>query len=673
MHVRRMSTSIKRVKMIFSVIASPSRLEVLKILNTKGPMTYSELKTLAGFKAKKESGKFAYHLRKLLRQSLISQNRAERKYMLTTLGRLVLNSAKQIEEQALLESGRLFVRSSKHKLEEFNTDRITHSLVTEAGMPVELAQRVASEAESRIYKFQTAYLTAPLIRELVNSILIEEGLEEYRHKLSRLGMPVYDVIEEFQSVGQSQYGLEALLGQTASAVMSEYLLLIQLPRDVADSHLSGDIHISNAGHWSLKPDTLFVNLARSSLKSLEHQGKYPFLPTFDSVKDDDILRLTGINYLLVREAGREIYYTGMTDMLQPIESQEVKKLFTLLSYSYPQSQDRPKIIFEVDAGKDRSMEELLSGYLEYCRSTPSPSIGLAILNPRRLDKSYYSHLVNILKSNGLILFNNDSQMQRSASGSAVENFTRAGPVVLDSISINLPRLAFEAQNDAVYFRTKTALQLENAVNALKIRRRLVESNIKGGLLPSLNIFDGMVYSETPYMRVNLTGLWEALSIVEPDAGMEELGNLRRETINTVDEHLASFKDGGDSFCSTLITDESSIRFPQLDKDRFGRSKMKNFSSDRYSQGLVLSKDSMDNKSVIEDANRLLKEVKGGVQIRLVIPLHDVDSILQSSIESLDFFVSYPDIRVCKKCGYKNDGESIQCSVCGGPTYSSLTL
>ena len=61
------STS-KRVRMIFSVMASPNRIDILRILNSKGPLTYSELKSLAGFKSKKESGKFAYHLRKLLRQ-----------------------------------------------------------------------------------------------------------------------------------------------------------------------------------------------------------------------------------------------------------------------------------------------------------------------------------------------------------------------------------------------------------------------------------------------------------------------------------------------------------------------------------------------------------------------------------------------------------------------------
>ena len=48
------STS-KRVRMIFSVMASPNRIDILRILNSKGPLTYSELKSLAGFKSKKKA------------------------------------------------------------------------------------------------------------------------------------------------------------------------------------------------------------------------------------------------------------------------------------------------------------------------------------------------------------------------------------------------------------------------------------------------------------------------------------------------------------------------------------------------------------------------------------------------------------------------------------------
>ena len=240
------STS-KRVRMIFSVMASPNRIDILRILNSKGPLTYSELKSLAGFKSKKESGKFAYHLRKLLRQSLVALNKSERRYTITNLGKLVLSLARQIEERSIIESGKMYVRTSHDSIEEFNSHKIIQSLVREGSLPLELSQKITEEVENRIYKFQTTYLTGSLIREMVNNVLLEHRYEEYRNKLARLGMPVFDVQQMFTNVENIQNGAEDLLFKTGQNVLTEYLLTNALPKDIADSHLSGDLHITNPG------------------------------------------------------------------------------------------------------------------------------------------------------------------------------------------------------------------------------------------------------------------------------------------------------------------------------------------------------------------------------------------------------------------------------------------
>jgi ribonucleoside-triphosphate reductase len=632
-------------------------------------MTYSELKTQAGFKAKKESGKFAYHLRKLLRQNLIAQNRAERKYMLTQLGRLVLNSSKEIEKQALMESGRLFVRSSEHKMEEFTTDRIVHSLVTEAGMPVELAQRVASEAESRIYKFQTAYLTAPLIRELVNSILIEEGLEEYRHRLSRLGMPVYDVTEEFEKIGQSPYGVDYLLAQTASSVLSEYLLLIQLPRDITDSHLSGDIHISNVGYWSLKPDTIFVDLSVDSKGIQSAEGKFPFLPRLDS-EEDGVGKLLAMNHLLCKETGRDIYYAGFSGYLPDREGPEYGRLFNFLAYSYSSTNEKPHVMLEIDAkaGKTR-FPKMLQGYLQYAKSTPIPSIGIAIQNPESMSKEGYDELVNILRNNGLVSLNRNSGSRRSSFGVVDEGNVRSGSVSLDSVSINMPRIALEVANDEVYYRTRARLQLENAVNALRIRKKLIESNIKRGILPALNMFENMVYNESPSLKVNLTGLPESLVLVNQNASPGELSELQRETIESAYEYFSTLSDSNTNYSLIMTSDESSMRFVQLDRAKFGKSKTKALSADRYPQGITLSMNDLSGKERIDYANDTMKIVKGGVLTRLVLELGDKEALVHAvskAAASLDFCVLAPVVRVCKRCGRKDYKDAVRCTVCGGP-------
>src|SRR5438552_2959199 len=314
-----MEAAPRRVRTIYSVIASPQRLEILKILNVKGPLTYSALKSLAGFKSKKESGKFAYHLRKLVRQLLIQLNRQERKYTATNLGRLVLNLTRQIEEQSLIESGKLYVRTTRQAMEEFNADKILQSLVKEAGMPVELAQKITSETESRLYKFQTQYLTAPLIREMVNALLVEHSLEEYRHKLTRLGMPIYDVTQLLNKVGDDGGNVESLVHMTGGAVFSEYLLLEQLPRDVADAHLAGDIHISNAGVWGLMPDTVFVDLLSVRASGFNPRGRLayaPMLPTPENA-EKALGIISNLSLLMDREVSVEVTFRNFLQYLAP--------------------------------------------------------------------------------------------------------------------------------------------------------------------------------------------------------------------------------------------------------------------------------------------------------------------------------------------------------------------
>src|SRR6059036_2325380 len=119
-----LESASKRVRMIFSVMASPNRIDILRILNTKGPLTYSELKALAGFKSKKESGKFAYHLRKLLRQLLVALNKAERRYTITNLGKLVLSLARQDQGRPVHGGGPVFVRARRPPIGGFHSPQI---------------------------------------------------------------------------------------------------------------------------------------------------------------------------------------------------------------------------------------------------------------------------------------------------------------------------------------------------------------------------------------------------------------------------------------------------------------------------------------------------------------------------------------------------------------------
>src|SRR5271154_1257559 len=600
-----MQAAPRRVRTIYSVIASPQRLEILKILNVKGPLTYSALKSLAGFKSKKESGKFAYHLRKLVRQLLIQLNRQERKYTVTNLGRLVLNLTRQIEEQSLIESGKLYVRTTRQAMEEFNADKILQSLVKEAGMPVELAQKITSETESRLYKFQTQYLTAPLIREMVNSLLVEQNLEEYRHKLTRLGLPVFDVTQLLAKAGGDEGDAESLLHQTGKSVFSEYLLLEQLPRDVSDAHLNGDIHISEAGTWALIPDTIFLDLLTVRASGFNPKGRLPGVPMLRSPGnlEEAINVIANITPLIKKEANQEIVYRNFLQYLAQFTRSRTKRDFAdaLVKFfdqvsSTLQPMQRPWVTLQLDIyAKDDAGRELmektlgatLDAYRDYVEQVPRPEVRLLLAKPHKSeDSSYLKEAAAIAFHGGKVAFFPSGQ-KRSSLGLNLDILPadrQADNVsVLHNLSINLPRLSYESNQDETYFRAKLSMLMGVASDALITRRRLLERVMNKGLLPALSFGSDNVSSDAMPLMMNLVGLDEALFGLSKDAGPGARAELAAKVLGTAAQSAAERSGKSERLGIALIEEEGAARLAALDSERYGRSNLQSLEKRGYSQ------------------------------------------------------------------------------------------
>ena len=244
---------------MLKAVSSPIRLNILNLLFDNDSLSYTELMGVLKMNPSRDAGRFAYHLKFLLKADLIEADVEARKYRLTDLGKMVIDVAEEIERKSVKRK-RILVRTSRFALEDFDANKIVDSLIREAGMPVDLAQKIAKETERRLVKSKTKYLTAPLIREVVNSILIEKGLEEYRHKLTRLGLPVHDVTSLVEAKSKTSQGSTSILEEAGKVVLKEYTLLNMLPRDIADAHLSGLLHINGLSSWILGPSEIMHDL-----------------------------------------------------------------------------------------------------------------------------------------------------------------------------------------------------------------------------------------------------------------------------------------------------------------------------------------------------------------------------------------------------------------------------
>tara|TARA_B100000686_G_scaffold39805_1_gene41197 strand:- start:249 stop:2333 length:2085 start_codon:yes stop_codon:yes gene_type:complete len=647
----RLQSTSKRVRMIFSVMASPNRIDILRILNSKGPLTYSELKSLAGFKSKKESGKFAYHLRKLLRQSLVALNKSERRYTITNLGKLVLSLARQIEERSIIESGKMYVRTSHDSIEEFNSDKIIQSLVREGSLPLELSQKITEEVENRIYKFQTTYLTGSLIREMVNNVLLEHSHEEYRNKLARLGMPVFDIQEMFTNVENIRNGVEDILFESGKNTLAEYLLTNTLPKDIADSHLSGELHISNLGLWSLIPDTIFLNLKELIGNGIDLKGKCPGVTRMAAPKTiDDLEKLLPMIFTLVsKESSQEVVIDDLVPVLTKFSknTSDIEKMltnvFTISSISISLDKSPTILSFKIPLISDKKLiSTVISAYNNYVKSTPSPKIGLVIDYEKGKVTDHSDVLAQTVSLGGNIIFS-----KGSSSTNAIKSLSKnSEPLIkLGSLSINLPRLALESSKDETYFRARLVLLMKPAIAAMATRKKDVSDLIRRGVNPILAEKTQFMQKNNSSIVINLVGLKEAVYSIlghKDDKEGKEILNKVLETAVDI-----SHKKGQEleiDVSVAMVDSDELKRFVTLDSEKYGKNSIMDVTdSDLYSQGLELNPSEIEKMTaktdVISEYNRISKILDGGLLVKLPFEQKSKDAEIKKAIEKASSLIS----------------------------------
>jgi len=676
----------KRVRMIFSVMASPNRIDILRILNSKGPLTYSELKSLAGFKSKKESGKFAYHLRKLLRQSLVALNKAERRYTITNLGKLVLSLARQIEERSIIESGKMYVRTSRHSIEEFNSNRITQSLVREANMPLEQAHKITEEVENKVYKFQTVYLTSSLIRETVNSILIEHGYEEFRSKLARLGLPGSDISEMFNNPLYSKNGVEGILSETSLAVFSENLLFNMLPKDITDMHLAGELNISNTGLWNLVPDTVFIDTSSIVENGLDFKGKYLNVSRLKPIRtlDDVTEALPVLISVLSRETSREIildnFVSSISKRIQE-SSESIEAAFSraFISSSISRSFSSsgfPVVTFPIYLDESSITRSILAAYVKYLDHTPIPTIALSLVGKDQESLGANSDLISsIVKNGGILSVSKNFRSHMGIVKNAAEE--KASSVVsLQSLAINLPRLAYQSNKDETYFRARLALMIKPAISALLARKNSILEMIRREMLPVMANITQMMQLSRMNLVINLTGVRESVyNILGHEFDGEE---IIQKVLHTAVE-VASDQGkqvGDDSIRIAMITDDSSTRLASLDSEKYGnlyRQAGDEMMIKSYSQGLLIDgRELLTNSGpIIESTNSIDELLNGGVSINVDTSDLEDNELIESINKSRAFNYFRPMYRnkICSSCGTKISLSSGVCKSCGSTNFS----
>jgi ribonucleoside-triphosphate reductase (formate) len=137
--------------------------------------------------------------------------------------------------------------------------KLSEQFYKEPGITEEEAKDIAKEVERRVRWMNVRYLSGPLVREIMNVVLLERHHTEWRNICTRVGTPVFDahLIDigtgfEAKENANLQENAETSHKKKADKISKEQYLLL-LPPYLADRHLAGDLHIHDLEYFGTRP------------------------------------------------------------------------------------------------------------------------------------------------------------------------------------------------------------------------------------------------------------------------------------------------------------------------------------------------------------------------------------------------------------------------------------
>ena len=723
-----MSHSLEKIGAnIFDAASAPVRVDILKLLVTKGALPYTEIMFSLKLDPIRDAGKFVYHLKNLMQAGLIILDKESKKYGVTELGEMVVNFTRDIEEYSAVKRGKLFVRTSRLAIEEFARDKIAKSLTSEAGVPYELAQEIAAEAEDRLIRLKTTYLTAPLIREFVNSILIERRLEEYRHKLTRLGMPVHDVSQLFKTISEQMLDVEAVRDIASASVMAEYVLLECLPRNIADAHLSGQIHVDNLPYWILKPNEIQHDL-RYFLKNGLPAIKPP--RSFEAALSiaHDVFELTEtevsgeqsfdmFNVFLAPFAKglpeprlRDALYQFLTSTRQDqFSSRATPGLSLGLEFAVPD------FLYDIEAiGLGGQTAGIYGDYVNEAglitrlivESALEASSAKPPFSPRLIFKLRRKALkskpaaADLLKIHELAAKHSLPYFLSQPDNSRV-NYTATGLRLnddwtgywetdcmrtgnMDTIFLNLPRIAYDARKNDDRFFKSVEKSLEMVVEAFKAKQKSMNERVQQMLLPLLcgaTRGSPYFYDKNAAYTISFIGLNEATFAHTGSSFYRNESSMKfaLDVIKEISQYARSIsKELGTRFSvAQRPQDEAAGRLAELDMEKYGLSTavVEGVRGHPYYNDMptlpLSSKVSIDERVELE--SKFQEALTGGHLAPICLtPLeHSAEALVKLTgnicEKGLQFFTYTNNYSYCRKCDESFIGVLPKCSVCGSST------
>ncbi|MCW1296151.1 MAG: anaerobic ribonucleoside-triphosphate reductase [Candidatus Parvarchaeota archaeon] len=226
--------------------------------------------------------------------------------------------------------------------EPFVKSKIVKSLVKETGMSEELANEISKDIFKFLVDSNVRFLSGHLIREIACYFLLQRGLEEYYKKYTRVGLPVFDIDYVlkygFRENANLQYNAETIHKLIADEVMKEYALTVLLPKEVANAHLMGDIHIHQLDYFATRPFCLSHDLRFFFKNGLKVDGSGAHTAVCGPAKHANVAILHAAKVLAASQTncgggqGFDFFNVFLAPFLRGLDYKEIKQLAQMFLY-----------------------------------------------------------------------------------------------------------------------------------------------------------------------------------------------------------------------------------------------------------------------------------------------------------------------------------------------------
>ena len=371
---------------------------------------------------------------------------------------------------------------------------------------------------------------------------------------------------------------------------------------------------------------------------LDLGGKYLDVSRINSSKQLDSIAssLSVIISLLAKEASQEIVLDGLSTLFTkhskslPELEEKLTNAFATASTTSKYNKNSTNISIRLQLGTDtKIIHSIINSYKNYVTITPIPKIGLIIDNEKGKITDVSQSISEILLLGGKVMIAKGQVSSNGVTNGSTKS-TNSLAINLQSVSINLPRLAFESNKDETYFRARLALLMKPALSSMALRKKEISDLTRRGLNPILAKNTQYMQRSSVSLVINLVGLKESVFNILGFKDNKEGRAILHKVIETaVDVGAKKGKELGDNVAICMTETEASFRFATLDGQKYGKnSSLNSMESDYYSQGTVITSSEINDYTpkteIISESNKISKLLNGGLLVTL-----DIDKDVQS--------------------------------------------